>query len=157
MDCSMPGFPVHSHLPNLAQTHVHRVSDAIQASHPLSSPSPPAFNLLGESFKGRWKSTSSKSIFIHIHLAVSSEKDERPLSTADGAASNSCLLWITAPRHHHVSRRLKWILVSLTHDRFGHPRDSSGDTSQPAEWKTRASLSSCYQMRNFLLFQDIVC
>ena len=40
MDCSMPGFPVFHHLPELAQTHVHPVSDAIQPSHPLSSPSP---------------------------------------------------------------------------------------------------------------------
>ena len=45
MDCSTPGFPVHHQLPELAQTHVHRVSDAIQPSHPLLSPSPPAFNL----------------------------------------------------------------------------------------------------------------
>ena len=45
MDCSTPGFPVHHQLQELAQTHVHRVSDAIQPSHPLSSPSPPAFNL----------------------------------------------------------------------------------------------------------------
>ena len=40
MDCSMPGFPVHHQLPELAQTHVHRVSDTIQPSHPLPSPSP---------------------------------------------------------------------------------------------------------------------
>ena len=45
MDCSTPGFPVHHQLLELAQTHVHRVSDAIQPSYPLSSPSPPAFNL----------------------------------------------------------------------------------------------------------------
>ena len=45
MDCSTPGFPVFYHLPELAQTHVHRVGDAIQPSLPLSSPSPPAFNL----------------------------------------------------------------------------------------------------------------
>ena len=45
MDFSTPGFPVHHQLLELAQTHVHRVSDAIQPSHPLSSPSPPAFNL----------------------------------------------------------------------------------------------------------------
>ena len=45
MDCSTPGFPVHHQLPELSQTHVHRVSDAIQLSHPLSSPSPPALNL----------------------------------------------------------------------------------------------------------------
>ena len=45
MDCSMPGFPVCHQLPELAQTHVHRVSDAIQLSHSLMSPSPPVFNL----------------------------------------------------------------------------------------------------------------
>ena len=45
MDCSTPGFHVHHQLPKLAQTHVHhQVGDAIQPSHPLSSPSP-AFNL----------------------------------------------------------------------------------------------------------------
>ena len=45
MDRSTSGFPVHHQLLELAQTHVHWVSDAIQPSHPLSPPSPPAFNL----------------------------------------------------------------------------------------------------------------
>ena len=44
-DCSIPGLPVHQKLPEVTQTHVHQVSDAIQPSHPLSSPSPPTFNL----------------------------------------------------------------------------------------------------------------
>ena len=44
MDGSTPGFPVRHQLPELAQTHVHRVGDAIQPSHPLLSPSPPAPN-----------------------------------------------------------------------------------------------------------------
>ena len=44
MNCSMSGLPVHHQLPESSQTHVHRVSDAIQPSHPLSSPSPPAPN-----------------------------------------------------------------------------------------------------------------
>ena len=43
---STPGLPVHHQLPEFTQTHVHRVGDAIQPSHPLSSPSPPALNLL---------------------------------------------------------------------------------------------------------------
>ena len=42
--CDMPGLPVHHHLPEFTQTHVHRVGDAIQPSHPLLSPSPPAPN-----------------------------------------------------------------------------------------------------------------
>ena len=45
MDCSTPGLPVHHQHPELTQTHVHRVSDAIQPSHPLLSTSPPAFNI----------------------------------------------------------------------------------------------------------------
>ena len=45
MKCSTPGLPVHHHLPEFTQTHIHRVIDAIQPSHPLSSPSPPALNL----------------------------------------------------------------------------------------------------------------
>ena len=42
MNCGTPGLPVHHQLPEFTQTHVHRVSDAIQPSHPLSSLSPPA-------------------------------------------------------------------------------------------------------------------
>ena len=45
MDCSTPGLPVHHQLPEFTQTHVRWVGDAIQPSHPLSSPSLPAFNL----------------------------------------------------------------------------------------------------------------
>ena len=44
MNSSMPGLPVHHQLPEFTQTHVHRVGDAIQPSHPLLSPSPPAPN-----------------------------------------------------------------------------------------------------------------
>ena len=44
MNCSTPGLPVHHQLPEFTQTHIHRVGDAIQPSHPLSSPFPPAPN-----------------------------------------------------------------------------------------------------------------
>ena len=45
MNCSMPGFPVHHQLPEIAQTHVHQINDVIQLSHPLLPPSPPALSL----------------------------------------------------------------------------------------------------------------
>ena len=45
MDCSTPGLPVHHQLQEFTQAHIHCVSDAIQPSHPLSSRSPPTFNL----------------------------------------------------------------------------------------------------------------
>ena len=44
MKCSRPGIPVHHQLPKFTQTHLHRVGDAIQPSHPLSAPSPPTPN-----------------------------------------------------------------------------------------------------------------
>ena len=57
MDCSMPGLPVLHQLPEFTQTHVHCVSDAIQQSHSLSSPSPPALNL--SQHQGLFKGVSS--------------------------------------------------------------------------------------------------
>ena len=58
MDCRTPGFPVLSCVPEFAQTHVHWVSDAIQPSHPLSSPSLPAFNLSQHQGHFKWVSSS---------------------------------------------------------------------------------------------------
>ena len=58
MDCSMPGFPVHQYLPEFAQTHAHWVNDAIQPSHPLPSPSSPAFNLSQHWGLFQWVSSS---------------------------------------------------------------------------------------------------
>jgi len=57
MDCSMSGFLVFHQLPELAQTHVHRVSDAIQSSHSLSSPSPPTSNLSQHQGLFQWVSS----------------------------------------------------------------------------------------------------
>ena len=58
MDCSTPGFPAHNQLLALTQTHVHWVSDTIQPSHPLSSPSPPAFSLSQHQDLFHWVSSS---------------------------------------------------------------------------------------------------
>ena len=58
MDCSTPGFPVHHQLLEIAQTHVHWIGDAIQPSHPLSSPSPLALNLSQHQGLFQWVSSS---------------------------------------------------------------------------------------------------
>ena len=58
MNFSMPGLPVHNQLPETTQTHVHWVGDAIQPSHPLSSPSPPALNLSQHQGLFKWVSSS---------------------------------------------------------------------------------------------------
>ena len=58
LDCSMPGLPVHHQLLEFTQTHVHSVSDAIQPSHSLSSPSPPALSLSQHRGLFKWVSSS---------------------------------------------------------------------------------------------------
>ena len=76
VDCSTPGFPVHHQLLEFTQTHVHQVGDAIQPSHPLSSPSPPAFNL------SQYQVFSNESV-LHIRwpkywsfsISISSSKE----------------------------------------------------------------------------------
>ena len=73
MDCSTPGFPVHHQLLELAQTHVHWASDAIQPSHPLLSPSPPAFNLSQHQGLSQWVSSShqvAKVLEFHTLLFI---------------------------------------------------------------------------------------
>ena len=60
MDCSTPGVPVHHQLPEIAQTHVHWVGDAIQPSHPLSSPSPLTFNLSQHQGLFQWVTSSHR-------------------------------------------------------------------------------------------------
>ena len=57
-DSATSGFPVHQQLPELTQTHVHWVADAIQPSHPLLSPSPPTFNLAQHQGLFKWVSSS---------------------------------------------------------------------------------------------------
>ena len=58
MDWSTPGLPIHHQLPEFTQTHFHWVGDAIQPSHPLLSPSPPAFNLSQHQGLFKWVSSS---------------------------------------------------------------------------------------------------
>ena len=74
MDCSMPGFPVLHQFPELAQTHDHWVSDAIQPSHPLSSPSPPAFDLFQHQGLFQWVDSSHQVAKVLELLKISFRK-----------------------------------------------------------------------------------
>ena len=76
MDCSTPGTPAHHQLLELVQTPVHRVGDAIQPSHPLSSPSPSAFNLSYIESLFQWVSSShqvAKVLEFQLQLSPSNE------------------------------------------------------------------------------------
>ena len=70
MNHSTPGLPVHHQLPESTQTHVHQVGDAIQPSHPLSSPSPPALNLSQHQGFSKWVNSShqvAKGLEFQLH------------------------------------------------------------------------------------------
>ena len=69
MNCSTPGLPIHHQLPEPTQTHAHWVSDAIQPSHPLSSPSPPALNLSQHQGLFKWVSSLHQvAKVLELHL-----------------------------------------------------------------------------------------
>ena len=72
MDCSTPGFPVIHYLLEFAQTHVHWVGDTIQPSHPLSPPSPPAYNLSQHQGLFQWVSSShQKAKYWSLSFSIS--------------------------------------------------------------------------------------
>ena len=73
MDCSPPGLPVHHQLPELAQSHVHRVGDTIQPFHPLSSPAPPTFNLSQDQGLFQWVGPSHQVAKVSFSISPSNE------------------------------------------------------------------------------------
>ena len=108
--CSKPGFPVHHQLSELAQTHVHGVNDAIQLSHPLSSPSPPAFNLSQHQGLFKWVGSFQMSWFF-----ISGGR-------SIGASASASVL----PRNIQGWFPLGWLVWSPY-----HPRDSQAPSPTP--------------------------
>ena len=105
MDCSMLGFPVHHQFPELAQTHVHRVGDAIQPSHPLLSPSP-AFNLSQHQDVFQWASSSHqwpKYWSFSFSISPFNEYSEL-ISQYEKGAHEKCKFW--GPRADLLNQRL---------------------------------------------------
>ena len=115
MDCDMPGLPVHHHLPEFIETHVHQVSDAIQTSHPLSSSSPPAFNppsirvfsnesTLAMRWPKYWSFSFSIIPFKEIPGLISFRMDWSDLLAVQGTlksllqhhSSKASILWLSA-------------------------------------------------------------
>ena len=100
MDCSMPGFLVHHQLPELTQIHVHRVGDALQQSHPLSFPSPPAFNLSQHQGLFQWVSSFYQAAKV-LELQLQHQSFQWTPTTdllEDGLVGSHC-----TPRDSHES------------------------------------------------------
>ena len=92
MDCSTPGLPVHHQHREFTQTHVHWVSDAIQPTHPLSSPSPPALNLSQHQGLFKWVSSSHQVVKV-LQLQLQHQSFQWIFRTdflPDGLAGSPC-------------------------------------------------------------------
>ena len=92
MNCSTPGLPVHHQLPEFTQTHVHRVSDATQPSHPLSSPSPPTPNSSKHQGLFQWVNSSHEvAKVLEFQLQHQSfQWTPRTYLLHDGLVGSSC-------------------------------------------------------------------
>ena len=134
---STPGLPVLHQLPESAQTHVHRISDAIQPSHPLSSPSPPALNLF--QYQGLFKWVSSphqvaKVLEFQLHISPSNEHpgliyfrmDWLYLLAVQGILK--CLLQNHSSKAS-ILRRSAYFIVQLS-----HPYMTTGKTIALTRW-----------------------
>ena len=94
VDCSMPGLPVHHQLPEFTQTHVRWVGDAIQPSHPLSSPSPP-FNLAQHQGLFKWVSSSH-----HVARVLEFQLQHQHWSVGVPKSWNDWVTEYARPRKH---------------------------------------------------------
>ena len=121
MDCSTPGLPVHHQLPEPAQTHVHRVSDAIQPSHPLSSPYPPAFNLSQHQGLFQWVSSSHQ-----VAKVLELQLDHQSLGPPEMMVPPLKIYVVTSPRllsplnckeiqPVHPKGDQSWVFIGRTH------------------------------------------
>ena len=109
MDCSIPGFPVFHHLPEISQTHVHWVGDAIQPSHSLLSPSPPAFKL--SQHQGVFFSFfffSSTCLMLQTHLPPPSCMCAQSCNPMDCSPPGSSV------HGFFQARILEWVAISFS-------------------------------------------
>ena len=137
MDCSTPGFPVHHQLPDLTQTHVHQVSDAIQPSHPLLSPSLPGFNLSQHQGLFQWV-CSSHQVAKVLELLLQHES----FNEHSGLISFR-IDWFHLPavqgtlksllQHHCSKLSILWRLSFFT-VQLSHPYMTTGKTIALIRW-----------------------
>ena len=133
MGCSTPGCPVHHHLQEPTQTYVHRVGDAIQPSHPLSSPSLPTFNLSQYQGLFQWVSSSHQvAKVLELQLQCQSfqwifRTDSLGLTGLISLQSKSLL------QHHSSKASILWhsafFMVHLS-----HPSMTTGNTKALTRW-----------------------
>ena len=138
MACSTPGFPNLHHLLEFPQTHVHWFGDAIQPSHPLSSPSPPAFKLSQHQGLFKWVSSLHQvTKVLELHLSIS------PSNEYSGLISfRKWLVWSPCcPRdsqksllQHHSSKASVLRCSAFFMAQLSHPYVTTGKTIALTRW-----------------------
>ena len=135
MDCSTPGFPVYHQLLEFAQTQVHRVGDATQPSHPLSSPSPPAFSLSQNRGLFQWVSSTNQVAKVLELQHLSFQWIFRTDFLQDGLVGSPCspgtLKSLLQP--HSSKASILWhsafFIIQLS-----HPHLTTGKTIAMTRW-----------------------
>ena len=135
IDCSTPGLPVHHQLPEFTKTHVHSVSDAIQPSHPLLSPSPPTFNLSQHQGLFQWVS-SFHLVEKVLEFQLQHQSFQRPLRTSLGWNG-----WISLQSkglksllQHHSSKASILQCSAFFIVQLSHPYMTTGKTIALTKW-----------------------
>ena len=138
MNCSTPGLPVHHQLPEFTQTHVHRVSDAIQPSHPLSSPSPPAPNPSKHQSLFQWVNSSHEVAKV-LEFQLQHQSFQRTSRTDllyNGLVGSPC-----SPRDSQESspipqfKSINSSVLSFLHSpTLSHPYMTTGKTIALTRW-----------------------
>ena len=138
MNRSMPGLPVHHQLPEFTQTHVHRVGDAIQPSHPLLSPSPPAPNPSQHRGLFQWVNSSHEGWPKYCSFSFNiSPSNEHPglisfrMDWLDLLAGQGTLKGLL--QHHNSKASILWGSAFFT-VQLSHPYMTTGKTIALTRW-----------------------
>ena len=135
MDHSTPGLPVHQELPELTQTHVHWVSDAIQPTQPLSSPSPPALNLSQYQGLFRWVTSGGQSIGVSASTSVlSGNTQDWPPFRMDWLDLLAVQGTLKSLLQHHSSKASVLQRSAFFTVQLSHPYTTTGKTIALTRW-----------------------
>ena len=130
MNCSTPGLPVHQQLPDFTQTHVHRISDAMQPSHPLSSPSP-APNPAQHQGLFQWVNSSHEVAKVLVSASASvlpmKTQDWSPLGWTGWISLQFKRRFKSLLQHHSSKASILWPSAFFT-VQLSHPYMTTGKT-----------------------------
>ena len=154
MDCSTPGSPVLHYLPEFAQTQVHWVGDAIQPSHPLSSPSPPAPNLSQHRGLFQWVNSSMRCPkYWSFSFSIPSKEIPGLFSFRRDWLDLLAVQWTLKSLQHHSSKESILQRSAFFTVQLSHPYMTTGKT---IAWTIRTFVGKVIPMLLNMLFRLVI-